>query len=52
VGEIGSERLRNWYGDPYNPNDVDERFTRRAVAAITIRRRHAGKAAYQKSRPQ
>ena len=44
-------RLRDWYGGPYNPDDIDERFTRRAVAAIAIRR-HAGKLAYQKSRPQ
>jgi len=45
------ERLRDWYGGPYNPDDIDERFTRRAVAAIAIRR-HAGKLAYEKSRPQ
>lgn len=45
------ERLRDWYGGPYNPDDIDERFTRRAVAAIAIRRR-AGKLAYEKSRPQ
>ncbi|WP_242095735.1 plasmid pRiA4b ORF-3 family protein [Sphingomonas sp. CROZ-RG-20F-R02-07] len=45
------DRLREWYGGPYNPDDIDERFTRRAVAAIAIRR-HAGKLAYQKSRPQ
>lgn len=31
------------------PRDIDERSTRRAVAAIAIRR-HAGMAAYQKSR--
>ncbi|WP_267382386.1 MULTISPECIES: plasmid pRiA4b ORF-3 family protein [unclassified Sphingomonas] len=45
------DRLREWYGGPYNPDDIDERFTRRAVAVIAIRR-HAGKLAYQKSRPQ
>ncbi len=38
-------RLREWYGGPYNPDDTDERFTRRAVAAIAGRR-HAGKTAY------
>ena len=47
----GHDRLREWYGSPYNPDDIDERFTRRAVAAIAIRR-HAGKIAYAKSRPQ
>ncbi|RSU86851.1 plasmid pRiA4b ORF-3 family protein, partial [Sphingomonas koreensis] len=31
--------------------DIDERFIRRAVAAIAIRR-HNGKLAYQKSRAQ
>lgn len=41
-------RLREWYGGPYNADDIDERFTRRAVAAIAIRR-HAGKVAYQNS---
>lgn len=40
------DRLREWYGGPYNPDDIDERFTRRAVVAI---RRHAGKVAYQNS---
>ncbi len=45
------EHLREWYGGPYNADDIDERFTRRAVAAIAIRR-HAGKLAYQKSRAQ
>nr|WP_241212621.1 plasmid pRiA4b ORF-3 family protein [Sphingomonas sp. ABOLG] len=45
------DRLRDWYGGPYNPDDIDERFTRHAVAAIAIRR-HAGKVAYQKSRPK
>lgn len=32
------ESLRDWYGGPYNPDDIDERFTRRAVAAVAIRR--------------
>lgn len=45
------DRLREWYGGPYNPGDIDERFIRRAVAAIAIRR-HNGKLAYQKSRAQ
>ena len=39
------ERLREWYAGPYNADDIDERFTRRAVAAIAICR-HAGKVAY------
>ena len=43
------DHLREWYGGPYNAHDIDERFTRRAVAAIAIRR-HAGKLASQKSR--
>ncbi|HJO63836.1 MAG TPA: plasmid pRiA4b ORF-3 family protein [Sphingomonas sanguinis] len=45
------DRLREWYGTPYHAADIDERFTRRAVAAIAIRR-HAGKLTYQKSRAQ
>jgi hypothetical protein len=45
------DRLREWYGGSYNPDDIDERFTRRALATIAMRR-HAGKVAYQKSRPQ
>lgn len=45
------DRLREWYGGPYNADDIDERFTRHAVAAIATRR-HAGKLAYQKSRAQ
>ena len=48
---VAIDRLREWYGGPYNPDDIDERFIRRAVAAIAIRR-HAGKLAYQKSRAQ
>ncbi len=50
-GHEEHDRLREWYGGPYNADDIDERFTRRAVAAIAIRR-HAGKLAYQKSRAQ
>ena len=45
------DHLREWYGGPYNVDDIDERFTCRAVAAITIRR-HAGKLTYQRSRTQ
>lgn len=41
--------LQDWYGGPYNPDDIDERFTKRAIAAIAIRR-HAGKLAYEKNR--
>jgi hypothetical protein len=26
------DRLRDWYGGPYNRDDIDERFTRRAIA--------------------
>ena len=44
-----NDHLRDWYGGPFNADDVDERFTCHAVAAIAIRR-HAGKLAYQKSR--
>jgi len=44
-------RLREWYGGPYNPDDIDERTTRRALAAIASRR-YAGKIAYLKSRTQ
>ncbi|WP_426256088.1 plasmid pRiA4b ORF-3 family protein [Sphingomonas sp. DC2300-3] len=43
--------LREWYGTPYNAEDIHEPFTRRAVTAIAIRR-HAGKLTYQKSRAQ
>ncbi len=42
------DRLRDWYGGRYNPDDIGERFTRRAVAI----RRQAGKHVYEKSRPQ
>lgn len=45
------DRLHEWYGGPYNADDIDERLTRRAVAAVAILR-HAGKLAYQKSRAQ
>jgi len=52
-GHQEHDRLREWYGAPYNVDDIDERFTRRAVAAIAIAiRRHAGKRAYQKSHTQ
>jgi hypothetical protein len=39
--------LRQWYGGPYDPDDIDELITKRRVAAIAIRRA-AGKAAYAK----
>lgn len=50
-GHEEHDHLREWYGGPYNADDIDERSTRRVVAAIAIRR-HAGKLAYQKSRAQ
>jgi hypothetical protein len=43
------KQLRQWYGGLFNPDDIDELAAKRAVAAIAIRR-HAGKAAYEKSR--
>ena len=42
-------QLRQWYGGPFDPDDIDELAAKRAVAAIAIRR-HAGKAAYEKGR--
>ncbi len=39
--------LRQWYGGPYDPDDIDELITKRRVAAIAIRRA-AGKTAYAK----
>ena len=42
-------RLLEWYGGPFDPEDIDERAAERAVAAVA-NRRHAGKAAYEKSR--
>lgn len=38
-----------WYGGPYDPDDIDELITKRRVTAIAIRRA-AGKAAYAKRR--
>jgi hypothetical protein len=43
------QQLRQWYGGAFDPDDIDEPATKRAVAAIAIRR-HAGKVAYEKSR--
>ncbi|MES3154920.1 plasmid pRiA4b ORF-3 family protein [Sphingomonas faeni] len=43
------QQLRQWYGGPFDPDDIDELAIKRAVAAIAIRR-HVGKAAYEKSR--
>jgi hypothetical protein len=40
-------RLREWYGGPYNRDDIDERFTRRAIGQIA-NRRYASKIAFQK----
>ena len=44
-------RLRDWHGGSYNPEDIDERAIRRALAAIALRR-HAGQLAYRESRLQ
>ncbi len=43
------QQLRQWYGGPFDPDDIEELAAKRAVAAIAIRR-HSGKAAYEKSR--
>ena len=43
------QQLRQWYGGLFDPQDIDELAAKRAVAGIAIRR-HAGKAAYEKSR--
>ena len=43
------DEVREWYGDPYDPDNIDELITKRRVAAIAIRRA-AGKAAYAKRR--
>lgn len=43
------QQLRQWYGGPFDPDDIDKLATKRAVAAIATRR-HAGKAAFDKSR--
>ena len=51
MGDPGHEehqRLGEWYGGSFDPEDIDELATKRAVAAIAIRR-HADKAAYEKS---
>ena len=42
-------RLLEWYGGPFDPEDIDKTAAEHAVAAIA-NRRHAGKAAYEKSR--
>ena len=39
--------LRQWYGSPFDPDDIDEPKTERAVADIATRRQD-GKAAYAK----
>jgi hypothetical protein len=43
------QQTLKWYGGPFDSDDIDVLATKRAVAAIAIRR-HAGKAAYEKSR--
>ena len=43
------DEFSEWYGDPYDPDNIDELITRRRIAAIAIRRA-AGKAAYAKRR--
>jgi len=43
------KQLRRWHGGTFQPDDIDELATRRAVGAIA-NRRHAGKDAYEKSR--
>lgn len=43
------QQLRGWYGGPFEPENIDELATKRAVAAIAIRR-HAGKVTYAKRR--
>lgn len=42
-------RLVEWYGGPFDPGDIDEPVAKHAVAKVA-NRRHAGKAAYEKSR--
>jgi hypothetical protein len=42
------QQLRQWYGGPFDPGNIDELVAKRAVAAVAIRR-HAGKEAYEKS---
>ena len=43
------QQLRQWYGGPFDPLDVNELAAKRAVAAIAIRR-YASKVAYETSR--
>ena len=43
------QQLRQWYGGPFDADDIDELVTKHTVAVIAIRR-HAGKAAYERSR--
>jgi hypothetical protein len=42
-------RLLEWYGEPFDPGDIDKPAAERAVAAVA-KRRLAGKAGYEKSR--
>ena len=41
------KRMLEWYGRPYDPNDIDLIITRLRLGDIA-KRRHAGKLAYQK----
>lgn len=48
-GHEEHDEVRQWYGGPYDPTDIEKLVTTRRVAAIAIRRA-AGKAAYAKRR--
>lgn len=43
------DELRQWYGAKYDPDDINERITKRRITEIASRRA-AGKAAYAKRR--
>ena len=45
------KRMLTWYGGPYDPDDIDL-FPLRLRLGDIARRRHAGKAAYAKSKPK
>ena len=42
-------QLRQWYGGPFDADDIDEKAAKRRIAAIA-KRRQTGKAAYARSR--
>jgi hypothetical protein len=44
-------RMIEWYGRPYDPDDIDPFHLRLCLGAIA-KRRDAGKAAYQKRQPK